>query len=133
VAKVCALGDATSCTCEDEGLDLPESGGSTEYEMGCSDNVGFGINFATQFLRRRHSGSGLIQDIEAHNMHTGAKVSKEYSYQCLLMCLHIDPPSVAACSSWCMLSQRLGIHEALITKLQECLICTLGNSEIAQG
>jgi hypothetical protein len=74
VAKVCALGDATSCTCEDEGLDLPESGGSTEYEMGCSDNVGFGINFATQFLRRRHSGSGLIQDIEAHNMHTGAKV-----------------------------------------------------------
>ena len=23
--------------------------------MGCSDNVGFGINFATQFLHRKHT------------------------------------------------------------------------------
>ena len=82
VAKVCALGDATSCTCEDEGLDLPESGGSTEYEMGCSDNVGFGINFAVRFLLRgratvaENSNKDVELNVMFHNLMTAAHVSE---------------------------------------------------------
>ena len=111
VAKVCALGDATSCSCEEENLDLPESGSSTEYEMGCSDNVGFGVTFATQFLKRRHSGSGLLQDIKAHNMRTGAKVSTGILSSVICLSVYTSSlPSMAVCSSWCMLSHRSGIH-----------------------
>ena len=79
MAKVCALGEASSCSCEGEQqLDLPERDGDTQYEMGCSDNVDFGVAFATQFLIRRHIGSGLRQDIETHNMRIGARVSAVY-------------------------------------------------------
>ena len=134
VAKVCALGDATSCSCEEENLDLPESGGSTEYEMGCSDNVEFGITFATRFLQLRHSGSGLIQDIKAHNMRTGAKVSTGIPssvFACVFTHHSSLPWRYVALGACFPIGQAF--TEAPIAKLQECLICTIRNSEIAQG
>ena len=76
VAKVCALGDATSCSCEGELLDLPQRGSNTEYEVGCSDNVLFGVEFAKQFLQRRYLGIGFKENIEVHNMDVGANVSQ---------------------------------------------------------
>ena len=82
VAKVCALGDATSCSCEEENLDLPESGGSTEYEMGCSDDIEFGITFATRFLLKGRATVTEIADkdtvlnVMLHNLMTAGHVSK---------------------------------------------------------
>ena len=85
VAKVCALGDATSCSCEGELLDLPQRGSNTVYEMGCSDNVPFGVEFAKQFLQRRYLGIGFKENIEIHNMNVGANVSQ---CNCLLIILY---------------------------------------------
>ena len=76
VAKVCAVGDVTSCSCDTERLDLPTPDSQRQYAMGCSDNVEFGVTFATQFLHKRHLGVGPLQNIERENMHIGAQVNK---------------------------------------------------------
>ena len=76
---MCAQGDASSCSCDEDDLDLPETNSDTEYEMGCSDNVGFGIQFAKKLLQTKRyssSGRGLKEDIAIHNMDIGAKVSQ---------------------------------------------------------
>jgi hypothetical protein len=89
VAKVCAMGEATSCSCEDEPLDLPQADGDTEYAMGCSDNVEFGLSFAARFLRLRHHGEAAAGPGESdsdgdgetnvllHNLMTAAQVVEE--------------------------------------------------------
>ena len=82
VAKVCALGEATSCACEEGDTDLPQSSSGTELTVDCSDNIGFGITFATQFLlRRRHTtpmedtDRNTVLDVMVHNLMTAAQVS----------------------------------------------------------
>ena len=75
VAKVCAVGDVTSCSCDTERLELPATDSERRYAMGCSDNVGFGLTFATNFLHKRHLGVGPLQEIERENMRIGARVS----------------------------------------------------------
>ena len=72
---MCAVGEVTSCSCDAERLELPTGDTEKQYTRGCSDNVGFGINFATQFLHRRQSGVGYLQEIERENMQIGARVS----------------------------------------------------------
>jgi hypothetical protein len=85
VAKVCAVGDVTSCSCDTERLELPATDSESRYAMGCSDNVGFGLNFAAQFLRLRHSittadslqeGATNAQwrEVFLHNLRTAAEV-----------------------------------------------------------
>lgn len=83
---MCAMGEATSCSCKDEELELPQDDSDVTYTEGCSDNVDFGITFAKQFLVRRHGGSGLQQEIELHNMLIGASVSIMPLY--LTACTH---------------------------------------------
>ena len=82
MAKVCAMENIVSCSCDTDPLDLPPDDSDREYSMGCSDNVDFGIEFATQFLHRRHQGVGQLQTIERHNMQIGAEVCV-----CLYVCM----------------------------------------------
>lgn len=84
VAKLCAQGAATSCTCVEEDLTLPQSD-STSYQMGCSDNVNFGVQFARNFLFKRHLGQGLEQTVEQHNMMIGSIVSPILLHTCTCM------------------------------------------------
>ena len=83
VAKMCAIGDITSCSCNTDPLELPTGDGEKAYATGCSDNVAFGVNFATQFLHRRHLGVGPSQNIERHNMRIGAQVCEISLSVCL--------------------------------------------------
>jgi hypothetical protein len=87
VAKVCAVGDVTSCSCDTERLELPATDSESRYAMGCSDNVGFGLNFATNFLHKRHLGVGPLQEIERENMRIGARVVQDED----------EPPYVCHC------------------------------------
>ena len=87
MAKVCAMESAVSCLCDTDPLDLSPDNSDREYAMGCSDNVGFAINFATQFLRKRHQGASegsadvegqieneAVTEIFLHNLRTAAEV-----------------------------------------------------------
>ena len=97
VAKVCAVGDVTSCSCDTERLELPATDSERRYAMGCSDNVGFGLNFAAQFLRLRHSittadslqeGATDAQwrEVFLHNLRTAAEVRLNFADNQLNSC-----------------------------------------------
>lgn len=74
VAKLCTQGTASSCTCAEEDLTVPERE-STVYQQRCSDNIDFGIQFAKNFLFKRHLGNTVKTHVEQHNMMIGASVS----------------------------------------------------------
>ena len=83
VAKMCAVGEVTSCSCDAERLELPTGDTEKQYTRGCSDNVGFGINFATQFLKLRLSNdTGSVEEeiatdrreVFLHNLRIAAEV-----------------------------------------------------------
>ena len=91
VAKLCAQGVATSCTCVEEDLTLPQSDG-TSFQQGCSDNVNFGVQFARNFLFKRHLGQGIEQTVEQHNMMIGDVVSPsvlQYVYLMNSICISL--------------------------------------------
>lgn len=74
VAKMCAIGEANSCSCSEETPSPPESS-DVQFEIGCSDNVEFGIHFARNFLSKRLLGLGIREKVDLHNMKAGALVS----------------------------------------------------------
>ena len=75
IAKVCAQGCASSCSCDEDHLDPPETNSGTEYEMGCSENVTFGVQFARNFLLKGHPiADSREKEAKIHNLMIGAQV-----------------------------------------------------------
>lgn len=73
VAKDCALGKATSCSCTEEDLILWQES-QIELEVSCSDNIEFGVHFARNFLSRRPGGDIYLP---THNLMVGALVLQQ--------------------------------------------------------
>ncbi len=75
IAKACGAGLLKSCSCDDDAVDLPESN-EVEYELGCSDNVDYGLHVAQTFLNKRFTSSGrdLKHELAQHNYRAAKEV-----------------------------------------------------------
>lgn len=74
VARLCTQGAASSCACEEDWTVLGSE--RTVYQQTCSNAVDFGIQFAKNFLFKRHLGNTTKTHVEQHNMMIGASVSE---------------------------------------------------------
>lgn len=63
--------------CDEEHTDLSETRSGTEYKLGCSDDVEFGVQFARNFLLKGHSiteSTSREREIIIHNLIIGTEV-----------------------------------------------------------
>lgn len=110
VAKVCAFGDPSTCSCNGEDLSLPPRDGVSRNDLSCSDNISFGITFATNFLRKRHlhhDGMGLTEHIELHNMQIGAQV---YNIMLLSVCVYMRVCHIVLLPVWAWSHVCFSLH-----------------------
>uniref|UniRef100_A0A1B0CVR7 Protein Wnt n=1 Tax=Lutzomyia longipalpis TaxID=7200 RepID=A0A1B0CVR7_LUTLO len=71
IAKACSEGTIESCTC-----DYSHQSKVTVWEWGgCSDNIGFGIKFAREFVDTGERGRNFREKMNLHNNEAGRAVS----------------------------------------------------------